>query len=215
MRYSIIFLSLVALSCSMVKTPVADLSPSDAALQNLMVGNERYVAGKSIYADAARERREMTLSKQEPRAVVIGCSDSRVPPEIIFDQGIGDIFVVRVAGNVVGPIELDSIELAAAHLHVPLIMVLGHQNCGAVNAVVLGKAKEYDIEQVAPLIEPAVAIARQEPGDLLTNSILENVKLVVEELNKNPILFNLIQSGKLKIIGGYYELDQGQVLLHN
>lgn len=212
MKYFFFFLTIVTVSCTAVKNLDVAKNRSDTSLENLIKGNQRYIAEKSIHADAAKERREMTLSKQEPYAIIIGCSDSRVPPELVFDQGIGDIFVVRVAGNVAGPIEKDSIEFAAAHLHAPLIVVLGHQNCGAVNAVVNGKAKEYDIEDVAPFIEPAVEIAKGESGDLLTNSILENIKLVVKDLKANETLSKLIESGDLKIIGGYYELDKGRVL---
>lgn len=178
-----------------------------------MTGNKRYAQGRSIHPDETEQRREKTFVKQEPFAVIIGCSDSRVPPEIIFDQGLGDIFVVRVAGNVAGPLEQDSIEFAATQLKIPLIMVLGHQKCGAITAVMNGLAAENDIENIAPFIEPAIAKARTLPGDFLTNCIVENVKLVVAHLKNNPLLDHLIQSQHLQIIGSYYELEHGTVIL--
>lgn len=217
-RFIKIFLLLVFCVCipSCNKTPknVAKLnSVPDKALQRLIEGNKRYMEKRSVYRDETEKRRESTLNKQEPFAIIIGCSDSRVPPEIIFDQGLGDLFVVRVAGNVVGPIERDSIEFAAVQLKVPLIMVLGHQSCGAVNGVITGSSNKDQIEDIAPLIQPAVEKAKALPGDLLTNSILENVKLVVAQLKADPVLSSLIQSENLKVIGGYYKLDKGDVSL--
>lgn len=199
-------------SCNKTPQNVAKLNPMpDQALQHLIEGNKRYVEERSIHRDETEKRRESTLNKQEPFAIIIGCSDSRVPPEIIFDQGLGNLFVVRVAGNVVGPIERDSIEFAAVQLKVPLIMVLGHQNCGAVNGVINGKSNEDKIEDIAPLIQPAVEKAKTLSGDLLTNSILENVKLVVAQLKADPALSPLIQSQNLKVVGGYYKLDKGDI----
>jgi carbonic anhydrase len=213
-RVKIIFplaLCLLVLSCTK-NTPKLGLTP-DQAVHNLMAGNKRYVQGQPIHPDETEKQRTATLNSQEPFAIIVGCSDSRVPPEIIFDQGLGDIFVVRVAGNVVGPVERDSIEFAADQLKVPLIMVLGHQKCGAVNAVVSGKIDKNEMEAIAPFIQPAVEKAKTLPGDLLTNSIMENVKLVVADLKANPILSQLIQSQHLNIIGGYYQLDNGEVLI--
>jgi carbonic anhydrase len=185
----------------------------DSALKRLMDGNLRYVQGRSIHPDEGEKRRSATYVKQEPFAIIVGCSDSRVPPEIVFDQGLGDVFVIRVAGNIVGPLEKNSIEFAAKHLRAPLIMVLGHEKCGAVDAVLAGKAKEYDIEEIEPFIEPAIVQARKLPGDRLTNCIQQNVRRVVAELKATPILIKLIEDHDLKIVGGYYELANGKVLL--
>jgi carbonic anhydrase len=112
-----------------------DAMTCEMGLQRLKEGNQRYVEDKLIHPDRTSERREALQSKQQPFAIIVGCSDSRVAPEIVFDQGVGDLFIVRVAGNVVGPIELDSIEYAAEYLKSCLIVVMGHQNCGAVDAV--------------------------------------------------------------------------------
>jgi carbonic anhydrase len=184
---------------------------SETAVDKLKKGNERFVSGKPIHPGQTSGRRDEVLSKQAPFAVIVSCSDSRVPPEIIFDQGIGDLFVVRVAGNIVGPIELDSIEYATNILHAPFVLVLGHQNCGAVSAVMAGKGVTDDIEAITPYILPAVEKAKKLPGDRLENTIKTNVELVIESLKKGPVLAKLIKEKKLDIQGGYYELNQGKV----
>ena len=188
-------------------------SSSESALDRLMKGNERFVSGKPLHPDQSAGRRDEVLSKQKPFAVIVSCSDSRVPPEIVFDQGIGDLFVVRVAGNIVGPVELDSIEYAVDVLNAPFILVLGHQNCGAVNAVMTGKEDSEDIQDIAPYILPAVKKAKGLPGDPLENAIKANVDLVVESLKKGPVLAKFIKEQKLDIRGAYYKLEKGQVEL--
>lgn len=174
------------------------------ALQMLKEGNNRFVSEKSIHPNRVEERRLEIASKQEPFAVILGCSDSRVAPEIIFDQGLGDLFIVRVAGNVAGPIELDSIEYSALYLHSCLVVVLGHENCGAISAVMQGKTK--DIETVANLIKPAVDKAKN-----LQQGIQANVQQVVHYLNQSPVLRSLVEQKKLMIVGGYYNFHTGQV----
>lgn len=205
------FLCILSLGCLFSSSLFAQLTNPQDAYKKLMEGNQRYVDGKSIHPDQSPERRGKLVGKQEPFAIIIGCSDSRVPPEIIFDQGIGDLFVVRVAGNIAGPIELDSIEFAADILKAPFILVLGHQNCGAVKAVMAGEGFSEDIENISPFIEKAVKKAKDLPGDRLTNTIKTNVQLVVEYLSGTPVLKELIKKGSLKIIGGYYELEEGKV----
>lgn len=179
------------------------------AWQRLMEGNRRFTIDQSEHPDRTSERRHETAEKQEPFAVIVGCSDSRVSPEIIFDQGIGDLFIVRVAGNVVGPLELDSIEYSAVYLHSSLILVLGHENCGAVNAVVQGTTE--DIEAVAKLIEPAVKKSQRQAGNRLENAIKANVKDVVSQLRNEPVLRKLISQKKLSVAGGYYNFHSGKV----
>lgn len=183
--------------------------PAQTSLQRLMEGNNRYVKDSSTHPNRAEERRLETAEQQEPFAIIVGCSDSRVSPEILFDQGIGDLFVVRVAGNVVGPIELDSIEYSALYLHSSLIFVMGHENCGAVGAVLAGTTK--DIEAVASLIEPAIQQSKAEKGDRLENAIKDNVMNVVAQLKKAPPLQKLIKEKKLTIAGGYYHFRTGEV----
>lgn len=183
----------------------------DRALKKLIEGNQRFSKGDSLQLEDTIKRRKETISNQEPFAAILGCSDSRVAPEIIFDQGIGDLFIVRVAGNVVGPVELDSIEYSAVYLHSSIIVVLGHQNCGAVKAILQGKRK--DIEAVAELIDPAIEKTKNQKGDRLENIVKANVKMMVEQLKKSEALSKLIESKKLAIRGGYYNFQTGEVEL--
>ena len=181
----------------------------EAALKKLKEGNLRYANDELLHPRRDLVRRELTFSRQEPFAIILACSDSRVSPEILFDQGIGDLFIVRVAGNVVGPVELDSIEYAALYLHSSLIVVLGHENCGAVEAVLKGKTK--DIETIAALIEPAIKQSAVEQGNRLENAIKDNVENVVSSLKSSPPLSRLISEKKLQVVGGYYNLRTGIV----
>ena len=128
---------------------------------------------------------------------------------MIFDQGIGDLFVVQDAGNIVGETELDSINFAILHLKTPLVMIVGHQECGAVMAVVKGQTE--DIPAIAKEIEPAVVKSRKMWGSRIENAVKENVRLGVEKLEKNPMYAKLIQQGKLKVVGGYYDFKTGKV----
>ncbi len=184
---------------------------ANEALDRLIEGNNRYVNDKLLHPNRTSERREAIISKQKPFAIILGCSDSRVSPEILFDEGVGDLFVVRVAGNVVGPIELESIDYGALYLKSSVIMVLGHQNCGAVDAVLEGNTK--DIPAIAKRIEPAVKIAKKEKGNTLENAIQENVRLIVKQLKQTKSLSPLVRQKKLEIVGGYYDLETGKVQL--
>lgn len=139
-----------------------------------------------------------------PFAIILGCSDARVVPEIIFDQSLGDLFIVRVAGNVVGKIELDSIDFSAKVLGSSLVLVLGHESCGAVNAVMQGETA--DIKDVAKLIKPAIQGAKS-----LEEAIKDNVRWTVAYLKKSRILKNLIAEKKIDCIGAYYHLGSGTV----
>jgi len=180
-------------------------TPSDS-FQRLLEGNQRYVKGKLLHPDRDRERREATVAGQNPFATILGCSDSRVAPEILFDQGVGDLFVVRVAGNVFGPLELDSIEYSVIYLGSTILLVLGHENCGAVDAVQHGKTK--DIETVAALIKPAI-----KPKMTLEAAVQANVKNVVAQLQKSPVLADYIKQKKFAVVGGYYDLASGKVTI--
>src|SRR6266516_6255968 len=163
-------------------------------------------------AEAAKRRAELTKS-QHPFAIIVGCSDSRVPPEIVFDQGLGDLFVLRVAGNVIDDHSLGSIEYAVDHLSVQLIVVLGHQRCGAVKAAketiaAKGEAPAH-IQSLVTAIQPAVEATVQ--GDLEA-TVRENVKNVVRALRSSaPVLKAKVDSGELKVVGAYYSLDTGSV----
>ncbi len=178
----------------------------DKALSLLLEGNERYVEERLLHPNRSEERRTCTAEAQAPFAIVLGCSDSRVSPEIIFDQGIGDIFIVRVAGNVLGPVELDSIEYSALYLGSSLIIVLGHENCGAIKAVLAGKTK--DIEAVAALIEPVLKKIKK---PTLEGAIKSNVEAVASQLRKSSVIAKLLEEKKLSIVPAYYDFLSGKV----
>jgi carbonic anhydrase len=191
-------------------------SAGDESLGKLMDGNKRYVEGKLANKDLGDTKRKELVIGQKPFAIVITCSDSRVPPELLFDQGLGDIFVVRVAGNVVDPIALGSIEYGAEHLHAPLLFLLGHSNCGAVKATLEAKGEpEGNIGAIVKKIQPAADAAKKKGGsdnEILETAIQENVKNVYTDImNKSTIIKHLSGEGALKIVGGEYSLATGKV----
>lgn len=186
----------------------------DAALQNLTDGNIRYVNQKFKSKDF-RSDREKQAKGQKPYAAILTCSDSRVPPEIIFDASLGELFVIRDAGNVVDPIVLGSIEYAVEHLNVPLILILGHTSCGAVTATVKGGEVPENIAAIVNSIEPAVKIVKpisKNESELIKNSIEENVHLQVKEaILKSKIIKEYLEQNKVKIYGGLYDIETGKV----
>lgn len=198
----------------------ARLSP-DEALRELMDGNARFAAGRPNSPRRSPADFRQLAEGQNPFAAIIGCADSRVAPEILFDVGKGDIFVVRVAGNVVsgaGAVVKGSIEYAVAELNVPLIMVLGHSNCGAVKAAITHlNAKDSlpgAINDLVELIKPAVEQSKGEFADPVSSAVHKNVQLGVERLKAlEPILATPVKEGKLKIVGGVYDLRTGKVTL--
>lgn len=182
------------------------------ALHELINGNARYVTSKLIHPRQTADRRSEVASGQNPFAIILGCADSRVSPEVIFDQGLGDLFVIRVAGNIIDDAILGSIEYAAEHFHTPLIVVLGHSNCGAVGATVAGGELEGHLPSLTKAIQPAVELAKTQDGDLLDNSVKANAKIVTEQLKTSqPILSKLVNAGKLEVVAARYDLDSGQV----
>lgn len=185
--------------------------PPQEALERLLAGNQRYVSGELLHPNRCQESRRSVAHAQRPFAIILGCSDSRVSPEIVFDQGIGDLFVVRVAGNVVGPLELDSIEYSTLYLNSSLILVMGHEECGAVKAVFNKNTK--DIESVATLIQPAVSAAISSPTPTLEYAVKLNIEMVVDQLKRSPVLAECIKKGTLNVVGGYYHLESGKVII--
>jgi carbonic anhydrase len=190
------------------------------ALTELMAGNKRFVQSlKDSCVQRTPDRRMEVAEGQNPFAVILACADSRVSPEIIFDQWIGDLFVVRVAGNIVSPANygiLGSIEYGVKALGVHLIMVLGHSRCGAVEGAIktlqAGTAYPGAIADIIKAIQPSVEKAKGEPGDLLQHAILENVRLGISTLNHlDPVLAPLVKAGKVKVVGGNYDLVSGEV----
>lgn len=189
-----------------------DKVTADSALAELRAGNEHHVAHRYQHPHEAAERKRQLVAGQNPHAEILSCSDSRVPPEIIFDQGLGDLFVVRVAGNVASDTELASLEYGAEHLHVPLLVVLGHQHCGAVTAAIQGGEAEGHLSALVNLLRPAVEKSRGLPGDAVENAVKANVELVVKQLRAStPVLAKLVSQGRLKVIGGVYSLETGKV----
>ncbi|HLH21311.1 MAG TPA: carbonic anhydrase [Chloroflexota bacterium] len=188
----------------------------ERALQLLLDGNARYVSGTTTDPHRGPDRRAAVASGQAPYATILSCADSRVPPELVFDAGLGDLFVHRVAGNVLNDELLGSIEYGAQYLHAPLVLVLGHEACGAVDATIAaltqGARFDGEIPSLARAIAPAVESVRGQPGDLLDNAIRANVALVVGQLtSRSPLLAGLAAQGALAMVGGYYSLQTGQV----
>jgi carbonic anhydrase len=198
--------------------PAPNAIPPAEALDRLMHGNVRYVAGDPAEKDFSAGR-AARVTAQYPIAAILSCSDSRVAPELAFDQGPGDVFVVRVAGNFVNPDGLASLEYAVHFLGVPLLMVLGHSNCGAVGAaieVVTGRAElPGHLPELVKAIEPAVIAAHaRHPGDLLAAAIEENVRLTVMRLiDDAPVLSDALATRKIAVSGGVYDLATGKVSL--
>lgn len=201
----------LSLTQVMVASMGNDTPSPREALEHLLEGNRRYQREELLHPNRSQESRFSLARQQRPIATILGCSDSRVSPEILFDQGIGDLFVVRVAGNVVGSIELDSLEYAVLFLGAPLVMVLGHESCGAVQAVMEGNTRW--IQSVAGLIAPAIEEAKKQKGGELKNAVRDNVLHVVAHLRKIPDFAALIREGKLAIVGGYYDFTEGSVTL--
>ena len=193
----------------------------DAALKKLMDGNARFVKGQ-VKAGGRRPEDFKPLAKgQNPEAIIVSCADSRVAPEILFDTGVGDIFVIRVAGNVVygsGVMVKGSIEYGVAELKVPLIVVLGHSACGAVKAA-MQHINQKDslpgaINGLVELVKPAVTQSEKMPGDPLENAIKKNVEIGVARLKTlEPIVGPAVKAGKVKVVGGVYDLATGAVTL--
>jgi carbonic anhydrase len=188
----------------------------DVALGRLLDGNRRFVAGNSKQptGPALVQRRYALAKGQKPFAVIVGCSDSRVPPELVFDVTLGDIFVVRTAGEVVDAVALGSIEYAIEHLGTRLIVVLGHQRCGAVSAAVSGATETGDIPDVLKAILPAIEETKGQSGDPIDNAVRANVRDIAKRLQSTgPIIPSRVQTGEVKIVAAYYSLDTGQVEL--
>lgn len=190
----------------------------DEALTRLLEGNKRFVANRMFHPNESLEQRAKLATGQWPFAAVLGCADSRVPPEIVFDHGLGDIFTVRVAGNIVEDAGSGSMEYAVEHLGVSLIVVLGHERCGAIKATIeametQGEVPGHIVELVKKL-KPAVDASKSQPGDKVDNAVRENAKRMTAELtNMEPILKEKVKEGKLKVVAMRYDLDTGVVEL--
>jgi carbonic anhydrase len=189
--------------------------PAEQGMQELIAGNERFVAGDLTSFEELAEDREELVDGQRPFAVIVCCSDSRVPPELVFDQTVGQLFVVRTAGQVIDEAARGSISYGVGVLGAPLLVVMGHSGCGAVGAAIAaieGEPIPGYAYRFAEAIGPAVQKAQDEPGDLLDNAVRANIELGVERLSAaEPDIAPVIANGKLKIVGAYYDLESGEV----
>ena len=181
-------------------------------LDGLMEGNERFRTGAAQHPRAAVDHRKTLVRGQAPLAIVVGCSDSRVPPEILFDAGVGDLFVIRVAGNVLGRDALGSLEYAVEHLEAPLLVVLGHSDCGAVSAVVNGAFSSPSLAGIADAIRPAVDATEGLPGEWVDLAARENVRRIVQDLpSTSTIVGDAVAVQRLTLVPAYYDLRTGAV----
>ncbi len=190
---------------------------AEEVLTGLKNGNDRFATGKPTYPHEDAVRRAEIVAGQHPVATVVACSDSRVPPEIIFDEGLGDLFVVRVIGNIGGADETGSVEYGVEHLETPLLVVLGHSKCGAVTAAVTHLHVEGAIPPLIAHIKPAVVTARRTHPELkgealIPEAIRTNVFHSIEELLKRSRIIRAgIEAGKLKVVGAVYDVSTGRV----
>lgn len=188
---------------------------ADEIWASLMAGNKRFVAGKAQSVGLVSLRKKLAAG-QHPNVIVLSCSDSRVSPELVFDQSLGDLFVIRTAGNVADPVGLGSIEYAVDHVHASVLLVLGHQKCGAVIAACSGeKMPSANLEAIVDKIAPAVAQAKTyaKPDDLVESAITENVHQSARDVLANSeIIRNAVLAGKLSVIEAEYQLDTGEVV---
>lgn len=196
--------------------PLPQVTNSDEAITRLLEGNARYVEAKMSHPDQSLARRTEVAKGQHPFAIILTCADSRVSPEILFDQGLGDLFVLRVAGNVVDDGILGSIEYGVGEFGTPLVMVLGHERCGAVKATLEHAQKGGEVPghigSLVKAITPVLEHAKQQQGDLLDNAVRANIAQSRDQIGgSQPLLAAAVQAAKLKVVGAYYDLDTGAV----
>jgi len=213
----------IAAGCGLTNKAVAPtevthpvITGADQALAELLDGNHRFVTAKRTYPDQSIRVRSALSASQKPFAVILACSDSRVPPEELFDQGLGDLFVIRLAGNIVDQAVRGSIEYAVEEFATPLIMVLGHQNCGAVAATLKALQPPFtkpagEVGTLVAAITPAVESVRGRPGDLLDNAVRANATQSADQIRTTSELKAPLDSGAVKLVVGYYRLQDGAV----
>jgi carbonic anhydrase len=193
---------------------------ADTALAKLMAGNQRYIRHKERHPNLSLTRRKELRTGQHPFAVILGCADSRVSPELLFDEGLGDLFVIRVAGNIADDAVLGSIEYAVEHLGTKLVMVLGHEKCGAVSAAVEGAAAAGNttaaghIQALVEAIRPSVEASAKESGDRIHNCVIANARRVAQQVRESePVMKDAVKKRGVKVVAADYVLDSGKVNL--
>ncbi len=191
-------------------------STPDRVLEELIAGNKRFVENRTEAPNQNYIRLKEVSTGQKPLVSILSCADSRVPIEIIFDRGIGDLFVVRDAGNIATPEEIGSLEYGTAILGSKVLMVIGHEKCGAVKAALEGKPLPGQIGSIVAAIQPAINRSnKNDSEEFYVETIKQNVRLQVNNLYGSPLLYDLVETGKLKIVGAYYSLKTGEVTLLN
>jgi carbonic anhydrase len=197
--------------------PLQPICTADEALARLKAGNQRFVSGQSRFPNRQPQVLEDLAKGQQPYATILGCSDSRVPPELVFDAGLGDLFIIRVAGNVLGPSINATLQYAAVHLHTPLFVVLGHEGCGAVKATLASKFEGASyrarISWLLQEIEPALdgLDASLSPDALLSAAVLANVAHTTRALADSPEGRAALALGPTKLVGAVYDIESGRV----
>ena len=204
---------LVLGSAALAQESTSQVISPTLALQELVEGNSRFVQDKRLNPHQSRLRLAEIATEQHPFASILCCADSRVPAEMIFDAGLGDLFVVRIAGNVVSPRVMGSLEYSTKILGSQLIVILGHERCGAVTAAVEDTLEDGEIGTFVADIKPALARVKDLEGDRINNAVIANVQYQLEVLNKSKLLTDLVTQGKLQIVGGWYDLDTGEVTI--
>ena len=203
-------------SCTSVSVPKpqkgqASVAPAQA-LKLLESGNARFAKGSLACKPSSSSQRANLAEGQRPFAVIVGCADSRTSPEIVFDQPLGTLFVVRSAGNLVEPCDMGSIEYAVEHLGARLVVVLGHERCGAVAAAVAGGHAPGHIATLLQKIAPAVKASKGKKGDAVDNAVIENAEMVAAQIRKsNPSLKSMAHGEEVTVVAARYDLDSGEV----
>lgn len=208
-------ITLASIALSLASACIAEPPPA-SGWQRLLGGNARFITGKTEHPHQDPQRRAELATGQKPFAVIIGCADSRTAPEIVFDQGLGDLFTVRLAGNIVDDAALGSVEFAVTQLGARLIVVLGHEKCGAVTAAIQaskgGTLPAGHIGDIVKAIKPAASATKDEPGDAVHNAVRANVRNVIAHIRTtSDLLKPLLDSGELTVVGACYDLATGKV----
>jgi carbonic anhydrase len=212
MKEYLIAVLLVAVGSILCSYKFAEVPSPEQALQKLKEGNARFISGKSIRPNQDMERVKLVAEGQKPFAIIVGCSDSRVPNEIIFDQGLGDLFIVRTAGQVSSYASWGSMEFAHAVLGAKLIVVLGHTKCGAVAAACKVPDVPGHIVTLINAIKPAAEEAKKHAGDEVENAVKINVAMQVNQLKSlEPVMSKAVKNNQLKVVGAVYDLHTGKV----
>lgn len=210
--FGVLFALSFNMNAVLANTNIDNLSAKDA-IQKLKDGNKRFVKAKSQHPDESKERRNEMLKGQHPFVVILSCSDSRVPPELIFDQGLGDIFEIRNAGNVLNEHVIGSIEYAVMHCGVKLIVIMGHQDCGAIAATLSGVSETKYIKALEDSIKPAIDDCKKQGLEINSDNVVKaHVMQDIEELMaQDTELVKYMKEHDVKIVPAYYHLDSGKV----